>query len=132
MGPNQISWSAKKQPIVARSSSEAEYHCLAHTTTGVTWLCSLLHDLHISLSTILVIWCDNVSEISMAFNPVFHAWTKHIEMDYHFVLEKVAHKQHEVWFISTLDQVADIFTKGLHLTRVRDLQAKLCVQARPH
>lgn len=132
LGPNPISWSAKKQSTMAHSSTEAEYRCLAHTAAEVTWLCSLLCDLHIPLSTILVIWCDNVSAISMAFNPVFHARTKHIEIDYHFVREKVAHKQLEVRFISTLDQEADIFTKGLHSTRARDLQAKLCVRPRPH
>lgn len=54
------------------------------------------------------------------------------EIDYHFVREKVAHKQIDVRFIFTLDQVADIFTKGLASNRVRDLQTKLRVQQRPH
>ena len=130
LGPNPISW--KKQPTVARSSTEAEYRYLSHIAAEVTWLCSLLCDLHIPLSTIPVIWCDNVSAISLAFNPVFHARTKHIEIDYHFVCEKVAHKLLDVRFLSTLDQVADIFNKGLHSARVRDLQAKLCVQPCPH
>ena len=128
LGPNPISRSSKKQYTVARSPTEAEYRCLAHTAIEVTWLCYFLRDLHIPLSTILVIWCDNVSAISLAFNPVFHARTKHIEIDYDLVCEKVAHKQLEVRFISTLDQVVDIFTKGLHSSRVCDLQAKLCVR----
>lgn len=132
LGPNPISWSAKKQPTVACSSIEAKYHCLAHTTAEVIWLCSLLHDLHIHLSTIPVIWCDNVSAISLSFNLVFCTRTKHIKIDYHVVREKVAHKQLKVRFISTLDQVSDIFTKGLHSTSVCDLQAKLCIHPRPH
>lgn len=132
LGPNPISWSSKKQSTVARSSTEAEYRCLAQTAAEVTWLCSLLRDLHIPLSSIPLIWCDNVSAISLAFNPVFHARTKHIEIDYHFAHEKVAQKQLEVRFISTLDQVADIFLKGLHSSRVRDLQAKLLIRPRSH
>ena len=132
LGPNPMSWSSKKQPTVARSSTEAEYRCLAQTAAEVTWLCSLLRDLHIPLSSIPLIWCDNVSAISLTFNPVFHAQTKHIEIDYHFVREKVTQKQLEVRFISTLDQLVDIFTKGLHAGRVRDLQAKLRVRPRPH
>ena len=132
LGPNPISWSSKKQPTVARSSTEAKYRCLAQTAAEVTWSCSLLRDLHIPLSSIPLIWYDNVSAISLAFNPVFRARTKHINIDYHFVREKVAQKQLDVRFISTLDQVADIFTKGLHSSRVRDLQAKLRVRPRPH
>lgn len=74
------------------SSTKVEYRCLAHTAAELTWLCSLFHDLHAPLSILLVIWCDNVSAILLAFNPVFYARTKHIEIDYHFVLEKVACK----------------------------------------
>ncbi|XXG40079.1 hypothetical protein AAC387_Pa01g0881 [Persea americana] len=121
--PNSVSWSSKKHTTVAQSSTKAEYCCLAR---------SLLRDLYILLSSIPLIWCDNVHAISLAFNLVFHAWTKHIEIDYHFVCEKVTQKQLEVRFVSTLDQVAHIVTKGLHSGCVCDLQAKLHVQPRPH
>ena len=131
LGPNPISWSAKKQNIVARSSIEAEYRCLAHTVAELTWLCFLLRDLHIPLSEIPLIWCDNVSAISLAFNPVFHARTKHDEFDYHFVREKVACKQLDVRFVSSIDQIADIFTKGLSSKRLQNLQAKLCIRECP-
>lgn len=59
------------------------------------------------------LWCDNVSALDLASNPVFHARTKHIEVDYHFIREKVLNGDILVKFISILDQVADIFTKGL-------------------
>lgn len=78
------------------------------------------------MSKIPLIWCDNISAISLAFNLIFHARIKYIGIDYHIVREKVAHKQLDVLFISTLDQVVDIFTKGLSSNCVHDLQANLC------
>lgn len=110
---------------MAQSSTEAKYRCIAHTTTELYWLCSLMIELHIPLDKAPVIHCDNVSAISLSLNPIFHARTKHIEVDYHFVREKNARKQIVLRFVSTKDQAADIFTKGLHPVRVKFLQSKL-------
>ena len=77
----------------------------------------LLRDLGIFLSTPPLLWCDNVSALAIASNPVFHARTKHIEVDYHFVHEKVLRKNLMVKFISSTDQLVDIFTKGLRSSR---------------
>ena len=60
-----------------------------------------------------MLWCDNVSALVLASNPMFHAHTKHIEVDYRFVHEKVVNRNIIVKFISTLDHFVDIFTKGL-------------------
>ena len=79
----------------------------------------------------LTIWCDNMSTIALASNPVFHARTKHVEVDYHYVREKVVRKELQVQFVSTTDQVADIFTKGLSSTRFHFLVNKLPVLPRP-
>ncbi|XP_019054291.1 PREDICTED: uncharacterized protein LOC109115085 [Nelumbo nucifera] len=89
LGPNPISWCAKKQPIVVCSSTKAEYCCLAHTAVEISWLCSLFKELHIPILSTSVIWCDNTSAIVFASNPVFHARSEHIEVDYHFVREQV-------------------------------------------
>ncbi|BBN67442.1 transposable element gene [Prunus dulcis] len=87
-GSNLISWSSKKQKTVSRSSTEAEYRQLAYTAAELSWLRSLFRDLCVFLPT-PTLWCDNVSSIALASNPVFHSRTKHLEVDYHYVREKV-------------------------------------------
>ncbi|KAM1964621.1 hypothetical protein ACFX15_045068 [Malus domestica] len=73
------------------------------------------------------IHCDNISAISLASNPVFHAHTRHVEVDYHFVREKVVRNELRVLYLSTHDQIADIFTKGLSVTPFCYLISKLLV-----
>jgi hypothetical protein len=78
-----------------------------------------------------VVWCDNVSALALASNPVFHARTKHIEVDYHFIREKVLNQDILFSFISTADQLADVFTKGLSTARFHFLKSKLKVLPSP-
>uniref|UniRef100_A0A2N9G5X4 Integrase catalytic domain-containing protein n=1 Tax=Fagus sylvatica TaxID=28930 RepID=A0A2N9G5X4_FAGSY len=87
--PNPITWSAKKQLTVSRSSTESEYRALALASAEVCWLRTLLKDLGVFISEAPILWCDNVSALAIASNPVFHARTKHIEVDFHFVRESV-------------------------------------------
>jgi hypothetical protein len=95
------------------------------------WLRMLLKDICVTLTTAPTIWCDNVSALALATNPVYHAHTKHIEVDYHFVREKVLNHDIILKFISTNDQVADIFTKGLGSARFLFLQLKFLVIPSP-
>lgn len=85
---NLISWSTNKQPMISKSSTEAEYHCLALVTAEVYWMRMLLCELQISLDSPPVAWCDNVSALALALNPIFLARSKHVEVDYHFVRKK--------------------------------------------
>uniref|UniRef100_A0A2N9FCV6 Integrase catalytic domain-containing protein n=1 Tax=Fagus sylvatica TaxID=28930 RepID=A0A2N9FCV6_FAGSY len=78
-----------------------------------------------------IFWCDNISSLAIASNPVFHARTKHIEVDFHFVRERVLGKDLAVKFVSTLDQLADIFTKSLPAHRFLDLRSNLMATVRP-
>jgi hypothetical protein len=87
----------------------------------------VLKDLQISIIAPPLLWCDNVSAIALASNPVYHARTKHIKVDYHFIREKVLNKDISLSFISTCDQPANIFTKGLTSSIFLFLHDKLMV-----
>jgi hypothetical protein len=111
VGPNLISWSSKKQPTVSRSSTEAEYKALDNGAAKAKWVDSLLKELGVTKQRTSILWCDNLGATYLTANPVLHARTKHIEIDFHFVRERVAAGELDVRFISTNDQVADVFTK---------------------
>lgn len=89
LGDSLVSWKAKKQATVSRSSVEAEYRALASTTSEVIWLQQLLKDFSIHLSKPAFILCDSQATIHIASNPIFHERTKHIEINCHFVWEKL-------------------------------------------
>jgi hypothetical protein len=127
LGSNAITWSTKKQPTVSRSSTESEYRALAFASAELCWIRTLLKDLGIFISDTPILWCDNVSALAIASNPVFHARTKHIEVDFHFVRERVLRKDLLVKFVSTVDQLADIFTMSLPTNRFLDLRHNLIV-----
>jgi len=127
MGPNLISWSAKKQPIVSKSSTEAKYRCLALVTIEVYWLRMVLCELQISLESAPIVWCDNISALALASNPIFHAQSKHIEVDYHFVQEKVTNRDIILQHVPSSLQPADIFTKGHTADQFCFLRDKLSV-----
>jgi histone deacetylase 1/2 len=120
LGSNLVSWSARKQATVSRSSTEAEYKAVANATAEIMWIQTLLMELGIRAPRAAKLWCDNIGAKYLSANPVFHARTKHIEVDYHFVRERVARKLLDIEYVSTKDQVADGFTKPLP---VRQLEA---------
>jgi histone deacetylase 1/2 len=114
---NLISWCAMKQGVVSRSSTEAEYQSMALATAEAYWIRMLIKDFQLYLYSPPIIWRDNIGALTLASNPVFHTRTKHVEIDYHFMREKVVNKDILVKHFSTKDQLADIFTKGLTTTR---------------
>jgi hypothetical protein len=125
LGSSLISWRAKKQQTVAKSSTEAEYRALASATCELQWLNYLLKDLNVICSKQPVLYCDNISALHIAANPVFHERTKHLEIDCHIVRQKVQEGLMKLLPLSTLDQTADLFTKALHPARFQLLVSKL-------
>jgi histone deacetylase 1/2 len=118
LGQNLISWHARKQATVSRSSTEAEYKALADATAEMIWVQKILTEIGVQHPAAAQLWCDNLGATYLTANPVFHARTKHIEIDYHFVKERVAHKLLQVRHIGTNDQLADGFTKALPLAKL--------------
>ena len=113
LGDNLISWSSKRQNTVSRSSAEAENRVVANAVAEASWLRQLLSELHSPLRRATLVYCDNISAVYMTSNPVQHQRTKHIEIDLHFVRERVAVGDLRVLHVPTSSQYADIFTKGL-------------------
>lgn len=101
-----VSWSSKKQVVVARSNTKSEYHALSRVACEMIWLHSLLKELQVTLPLLSMTWCDNISVAALAFNPVFHARTKHIEVDAYFIREQVLAK--------TLENTAHCFCSSTY------------------
>jgi len=118
-GSGVVSWSSKKQPTVALSNTEAEYKGVIIVACEIVWLQKLFSDLGQSVDALVVIYCDNISSILLANNSVYHVRTKHIEVHYHFIKEKVLAKEINLIHVSTKDQVVDIFTKALGIDKFK-------------
>jgi hypothetical protein len=131
LGDNLVSWSSKRQTTVSRSSAEAEYRAVAHAVAECCWFRQLLPELHLSIPSATVVYCDNVSAVYMTSNPVHHRRTKHIEIDIHFVREKVSLGQVRVLHVPSSHQFADIMTKGLPVQLFTDFRSSLCVRDPP-
>jgi histone deacetylase 1/2 len=125
IGSNLVSWSARKQATVSRSSTESEYKAIANATAEIMWVQTLLRELGIPSPRAARLWCDNIGAKYLSANPVFHARTKHIEVDYHFVRERVAQKLLEIEFVSSGDQIADGFTKALSVRLLENFKSNL-------
>ncbi|XP_019077634.1 uncharacterized mitochondrial protein AtMg00810-like [Vitis vinifera] len=95
LGSGAISWCSKRQLTVSLSTTEAEYRAATMAAQEIP------------------LYCDNQSVVRLAENLVFHARTKHVEVHYHFIREKVLEEEVELKQIKSEDQVADLFTKGL-------------------
>ncbi|XP_060963442.1 uncharacterized mitochondrial protein AtMg00810-like [Cannabis sativa] len=131
LGESLVSWSSKKQFVVSRSSTESEYRALDHVSAEITWIESLLKEIKFPLPTVPITWCDNLSASALASNPVYHARTKHIELDIHYVRDKVLNKTLEIRYVPSADQIVDCMTKGLSHSRFQYLACKLGVKMSP-
>ena len=131
LGPNLISWSARRQDIVSGSSTEAEYRALATTAKEIAWLSFLLRDLGVHQENPTLLQCDNLSAVYLSANPALHKRSKHFENDWHFIREQVALGHIETRHIPAELQLADIFTKPLPRRSFESLRSKLGVTFLP-
>ena len=113
IGGNLISWKSKKHDVVTKSSVETEYRAMTLATCELIWLKQLHQELRFRNDGQIMLVCDNQAALHIASNPVFHERTKHIEVDCHFIQEKIALRCMTTSFVNSSDQLADIFTKSL-------------------
>ena len=128
---NLISWSSKHQHTVSRSSVEAEYRGVANAVAEACWIRQLMGELRRPLTCATLVYCDNISAVYLSINPVHHQRTKHVEIDLHFVRERVALGAIRVLHVPTSLQYADIFTKGLPTAVFINFRSSLNVRFSP-
>lgn len=127
LGDSLISWKSKKQRTVSRSPAETEYRSMTGVVAEVTWLVGLLNELKVNVKFLVKLQCDNKAALQIATNPIFHERTKHIEMDCHFVREKIKNGIILPTYVNTKQQPADILTKGLDVASHHFMLSKLGV-----
>ncbi|RVW29825.1 Retrovirus-related Pol polyprotein from transposon RE1 [Vitis vinifera] len=124
-GGNLVAWKSKKQSVVSRSSAESEYRAMAQATCEIIWIHQLLCEVGMKCTMPAKLWCDNQAALHIAANPVYHERTKHIEVDCHFIREKIEENLVSTGYVKTGEQLGDIFTKALNGTRVEYFCNKL-------
>lgn len=123
---NLVTWRSKKQSVVLRSYAESEYRALSHRICEGMWITQLLEELGIPMNTpIKIWWCDSMATLKIANNPIQHDRTKHVEMDWHLIKEKIENKVIDLSYISSGRQVANVMTKPLVRTKFEDFVSKL-------
>ena len=124
-GETPVAWSSKKQKAVSHSSTELEYQALSSLAIEIVSLCSLLSKVDMKSQHVSLMWCDNLSVGPLVTNLVYHACSKHIEIDVHYVKEHIANNLVSVSYVTSTEQVVDCFTKPLTHTCFWELKSKL-------
>lgn len=125
VGDNLVCWRSKKQSVVARSTAEAEFRSMASGLCELMWLRILLSELGLFDGGPLQLYCDNQAAINIVHNPVQHDRTKHVEIDRHFIREKLDEGSLRVTFVRSDSQLADVLTKGVSVVSFVNLCSKM-------
>ena len=124
---NLISWNSKKQRTVALSSTEAEYMAINEVAKELMWLRIILKEMNINVKSPSILYVDNQSAIKISENDTEHDRTKHIDIRYYFIRDLITNGEIKLHWVSTAEQLADIFTKplgGTIFTNLRDILMK--------
>ena len=113
MGSGAITWSSKKQHIIALSSTESEYIAQTHAAKEALWLRNFIDEIWGQQNKPVELHCDNQGAIALVKDNKFHSCMKHIDLRFHFVREAVEDNKITITYIPTEENVADIFTKAL-------------------
>ena len=127
VGPSLVSWSSRKQVTVARSSTEAEYVALSSATQEAIWLRRLLSDISFQECPTTLINEDNQGAIELSKNAKHHERTKHIDIAYHFIRERVSSQEIVVSYCPTNDMIADVMTKAVPRVKFEKFRSSLGV-----
>jgi len=122
---NLVTWRSKKQSVVARSSAEAEFRAIALGICEGLWVKRVLEELRMPMKLPIRLHSDNMAAINMSHNPIQHDRTKHVEIDRHFIREKIDAKTIDLRYIPSKEQTADVLTKGLTRDKFEYLIGKL-------
>ena len=125
---NLVTWRSKKQVVVVRSSTEAEYLGMAHTACELKWIKKLLREWLVKFNEPHTMLCDNQAVMHIIKNPLYHERTKHIEVDYHFIKKVVMKDEICNPYIQSIGQLGDLFTKTVPKVVFFYLFSKLCMQ----
>lgn len=117
-----ISYKAQQQATVALSTTEAEYVAATPAVKEIVWLKRFIEELGFKVNTRGLLLCDSQSAIRLVKNPEFHQRTKHIDIRFHFIREKLQDQLFEIVYVDTDNQKADLFTKAL----AKDKHKRLC------
>jgi hypothetical protein len=122
-----ITWSSKKQPTVATSSTEGKYMVSCHTTKECLWLWTLLKLISFAQTDPTTIYCNNESTITLTRDPSFHAHMKHIDIQHHFAHKHIQSCNIKFTHLPTCKMLADSLTKALTHPQFEYLIKKLGV-----
>ena len=125
VGGNLLTWRSKKQKVVALSSAEAEFRGVAKGITEILWLRKLLYELDFPPTGACKLFCDNKEAIDISENTVQHDRTKQVEVDRHFIKEKLEKEIISIPHVRSEDQLADILTKAVSVEAFETTLSKL-------
>lgn len=128
IGRGCVSWRARKQATVATSSTEAEYRAAYEAAQEIVWLRQLLKDFGYQQDAPTILHCDNQGALALSKNPLYHSRSKHFDIIYHWIRERVEDHTITPIYISTSDMLADFLTKALHRPKFSFCSENLLIQ----